>query len=102
MNLCFSKKIKSYTYAIIAGSALAISMLYSERGLAADDQPLVRIEIERDLPNEKQHIVREFHDLEDLLMWFEDRVESKTCDPYVTSIKMYPYGKFEDQKLPKE
>jgi hypothetical protein len=57
-------------------------------------QPFVRVEIERDTPTEKQHIVREFNDLEELLMWFQDKVESKTCDPYVTSMKMYPYGKF--------
>jgi hypothetical protein len=98
MNLCFSAKTRGIILSIIAGAALLTSIVYSERGVAADT-PLVRIEIERDLPNEKQHIVREFHDLEDLLMWFEDKVEGKTCDPYVTSIKMYPYGKFENQPL---
>lgn len=74
-------------------SAVMGAMMLTSSVFADSMTPLVRIEIERDTPNEKQHIVREFHDLEDLLMWFQDKVESKTCDPYVTSIKMYPYGK---------
>ena len=69
------------------------AVLLTSSAIADSMTPYVRVEIERDTPNEKQHIVREFDDLEELLMWFEDKVESKTCDPYVTSIKMYPYGK---------
>lgn len=100
MNLCFSNFTRWFIYGILTGTFLVTAFT----GLARADEgtPLVRIEIERDTPNEKQHIVREFHDLEDLLMWFEDKVESKTCDPYVTSIKMYPYGKFENQTLPEK
>jgi hypothetical protein len=48
----------------------------------------------RELPNETYTVVREFDDLEELLMWYENKVETNTCDPYVTKIEMYPHGKF--------
>ena len=94
------EKIKTALYATIFTAFIVCALGCADEALADNGDvmnPFVRIEIERDTPNEKQHIVREFHNLEELLMWFEDKVESKTCDPYVTSIKMYPYGKFSNE-----
>jgi len=58
------------------------------------EQPMIRIEIERNLPDDKSFlIVREFADLEELLMWFENKVETGGCDPYVDRVTMFPKGK---------
>ena len=100
MNCKLYNNLKAGAYALIFSLFLICTIGCAENAWADNGDvmnPFVRIEIERDTPNEKQHIVREFHNLEELLMWFEDKVESKTCDPYVTSIKMYPYGKFSNE-----
>jgi hypothetical protein len=54
--------------------------------------PIV-IEIERNLPDDKSFLIRrEFNDLEDLLMWFENKVDHEGCDPYVDKVILYPKG----------
>lgn len=100
---CFNPK---YVYAAIVAGFIGTAALFSNNGWAqgygdyqpptdplTGEQSFVTIEIERDTPDEKQHIVRHFEDLETLLWWFEDKVNNGGCDPYVTSIKMYPAGR---------
>ena len=54
----------------------------------------VIIEITRDIPErDVVTITRQFLDLDDLSMWFANRVEKGECDPYVTRIILYPHGK---------
>lgn len=58
-----------------------------------EKQPIV-IEIERNLPDDRSFVIRrEFNDLEDLLLWFENKVDHEGCDPYVDKVIMFPKGK---------
>ena len=57
-----------------------------------EDRPIV-IEIERNLPDDRSFLIRrEFNDLEDLLLWFENKVDNEGCDPYVDKVIMFPKG----------
>lgn len=59
-----------------------------------EEPKMIVIEIERNLPDGQSFIIkREFNDLEDLLLWFENKVDSEGCDPYVDKVIMYPKGK---------
>lgn len=61
-----------------------------------ESKPMIVIEIERNLPDNRSFIIkREFNDLEDLLLWFENKVDNDGCDPYVDRVIMYPKGKSE-------
>lgn len=58
------------------------------------DEPMVRIEITRDIPHDQTYtIVMEFNDMEDLAMWFANKMETTGCDPYVTKVELFPLGK---------
>ena len=48
----------------------------------------VKVTITRDLPNERQHIVQQFPDMEGFEMWMQQRLEDSGCDPYVTEMKV--------------
>jgi len=48
----------------------------------------VKVTITRDLPNERQHIVQQFPDMDGFEMWMQQRLEDKGCDPYVTDMKV--------------
>ena len=65
-------------YASIAGGFLYASIANAD----------VRVEIQRELPNETQTIVQEFHDQDSFEMWMLNRLETKGCDPYVTEINI--------------
>ena len=47
-----------------------------------------KVTITRDLPNERQHIVQQFPDMDGFEMWLQQRLEDKGCDPYVTDMKV--------------
>jgi hypothetical protein len=49
----------------------------------------VRVEITRELPEEKQFIVQEFHDEDAFAMWMGGKLEGEGCDPYVTEIRIF-------------
>jgi hypothetical protein len=95
MNKSTIDRIQAATYAFIFSLFIICALGCAESAIAdMNEQPPVRIEMTRELPNNETYIVvREFEDLEELLMWYENKVESQTCDPYVTKIEMYPYGK---------
>ena len=48
----------------------------------------VKVTITRDLPNERQHIVQQFPDMDGFEMWMQQRLEENGCDPYVTDMKV--------------
>lgn len=48
----------------------------------------VKVTITRDLPNERQHIVQQFPDMDGFEMWMQQRLEDSGCDPYVTDMKV--------------
>jgi hypothetical protein len=95
MNCKTYSRIQAATYSFIFSLFLVCILGCAETAVADTfKQPPVRIEMTRELPNNETYIVvREFDDLEELLMWYENKVESQTCDPYVTKIEMFPYGK---------
>jgi flagellar biosynthesis regulator FlbT len=47
----------------------------------------VRVEITRELPEEKQLVVQQFDDEEMFQMWMATKMED-SCDPYVSEIKI--------------
>lgn len=47
----------------------------------------VRVEIIRELPNEKQTVVQTFNDEEEFRMWMSMKME-ESCDVYVTGISV--------------
>jgi hypothetical protein len=49
----------------------------------------VRVEIKRELPEETQHIVQQFHDEDSFAMWMGGKLEGEGCDPYVTEIRIF-------------
>jgi hypothetical protein len=73
---------------------LALTVSMSAEAEPLEEPQMIVIEIERNLPDNRSFIIkREFNDLEDLLMWFENKVDSDGCDPYVDRVIMYPKGK---------
>jgi hypothetical protein len=48
----------------------------------------VRVEITRELPNEKQLVVQHFYDEDSFMMWMATKMEGEGCDPYVSEIKI--------------
>ena len=49
----------------------------------------VRVEITRELPEEKQLVVQQFHDEDSFMMWMANKMEGEGCDPYVSEIRIY-------------
>jgi hypothetical protein len=94
MNLNF----KAIMFGAVAGAGLVIADYAMAQdanvnlGVFDESKP-IKIEIERNLPNNEQFIIsREFNDLEDLLMWFENKVDNEGCDPYVDKVILFPKG----------
>ena len=74
---------------------VALSLMLSSFAVAEDfKDPMVRVEITRSIPYDKDYsIVREFDDLDELVMWFNNKMENEGCDPYVTKVTLFPKGK---------
>ena len=72
----------------LIGFSLGVQYAY------ADNDPMIRIEITRDIPYDKTYtIVMEFNDMEEVAMWFANKMETTGCDPYVTKVELFPLGK---------
>lgn len=79
-------------HALIALSLLGFSL--GVQVAYASDEPMIRIEITRDIPYDKTYtIVMEFNDMEEVAMWFANKMETTGCDPYVTKVELFPLGK---------
>jgi hypothetical protein len=48
----------------------------------------VRVEITRELPEERQLVVQHFYDEDSFMMWMGSKMEGEGCDPYVTNINI--------------
>ena len=48
----------------------------------------VRVEITRELPEEKQLVVQHFYDEDSFMMWMATKMDGEGCDPYVSEIKI--------------
>ena len=73
---------------------VALLLIIPTVALAEFKEPMVRVEITRSIPYDKDyHIVREFDDLDELVMWFNNKMENEGCDPYVTKVTLFPKGK---------
>ena len=78
----------------IHAAALVVALLLTMQPAHAVDDPMVRIEITRDIPHDQTYtIVREFADMDELTMWFVNKMETAGCDPYVTKVELFPLGK---------
>ena len=101
---------KEYKHVFVGVGAAVGMFLGINAGLsyASDDgdfkvdlptQGPIVIEIERNLPDDRSFLIRrEFNDLEDLLLWFENKVDHEGCDPYVDKVIMYPKGQDDASK----
>lgn len=93
MNLSFDKR--PWIYGLVAAVGIWCAFGCAHQAMAAEleEKRMIVIEIERNLPDDRSFLIkREFNDLEDLLMWFENKVDSDGCDPYVDKVIMYPKG----------
>jgi hypothetical protein len=83
-NSCNKDRVcPGFVSAIVAAVLMIAIMLGQE--VFAD----VRVEIKRELPEETQHIVQQFHDEDSFAMWMGGKLEGEGCDPYVTEIRIF-------------
>ena len=81
---CNEKNCPGWAAALLTGViAYVVMMVMFIKDVQAD----VRVEIIRELPNEKQIIVQTFDDEEVFSMWFTTKLE-EGCDPYVTNVNI--------------
>ena len=59
---------------------------------AADAEIIVEIH-RTNAENISDVVVRQFHDMDEVSMWFEEKLESDSCDPRAHKIILYPKGK---------
>jgi len=84
---CNEKNCPGWLGALIAGMVMyfAVTVMWITDVHAGE----VRVEITRELPDEKQMIVQEFPDEELFAMWMGGKLEGEGCDPYVTEIRIF-------------
>ena len=84
---CNEKNCPGWLAAIIVGMIMyfAVTVMWITDVHAGE----VRVEITRELPDEKQMIVQEFPDEDLFAMWMGGKLEGEGCDPYVTEIRIF-------------
>jgi len=84
---CNEKNCPGWLGALIAGMVMyfAVTVMWITDVHAGE----VRVEITRELPDEKQFIVQEFPDEDLFAMWMGGKLEGEGCDPYVTEIRIF-------------
>ena len=84
---CNEKNCPGWLAAIVVGMVMyfAVTVMWISEAHAGE----VRVEIKRELPDETQHIVQQFHDEDSFAMWMGGKLEGEGCDPYVTEIKIF-------------
>jgi len=83
---CNEKNCPGWIPALLAGVVMIVMVLVGAINDAHAGE--VRVEITRELPNEKQLVVQQFHDEDSFMMWMADKMEGEGCDPYVSEIKI--------------
>ena len=81
---CNEKNCPGWLAAMVVGMIgyIFVTVMFITDALAD-----VRVEITRDLPNEKQLVVQQFDDDEAFQMWMGMKME-EGCDPYVSDIRI--------------
>jgi len=83
---CNEKNCPGWKAALMAGVVMIVMVL---GGLISDSHAgEVRVEITRELPEEKQLVVQHFYDEDTFMMWMASKMEGEGCDPYVSEIKI--------------
>jgi hypothetical protein len=84
---CNSKNCPGAGIAIVAGILMMI--IVTVFGVVTDAHAgEVRVEITRELPEERQLVVQHFYDEDSFMMWMGSKMEGEGCDPYVTDIRI--------------
>ena len=83
---CNEKNCPGWLAAIVVGMIgyFAVTVMFINDALAGE----VRVEITRELPDEKQLVVQHFYDEDSFMMWMGSKMEGEGCDPYVSEIKI--------------
>ena len=83
---CNEKNCPGWLAAIVVGMIgyFIVTIMFINDALAGE----VRVEITRELPDEKQLVVQHFHDQDSFMMWMASKMEGEGCDPYVSEIKI--------------
>lgn len=84
---CNEKNCPGWIPALVAGLLMVLIVLFSALSEAIAGE--VRVEITRELPDETQHIVQQFHDEDSFQMWMGGKMEGEGCDPYVSEIRIF-------------
>ena len=84
---CNEKNCPGWLGAMIVGIVMyfAVTVMWITDAHAGE----VRVEITRELPEEKQMIVQHFYDEDSFQMWMGGKMEGEGCDPYVTEIRIF-------------
>jgi len=84
---CNEKNCPGWVAALVVGmfAYVVMTVMFINEVYAGE----VRVEITRDLPNEKQLVVQQFYDEDSFQMWMGDKMEDEGCDPYVSEIRIF-------------
>jgi hypothetical protein len=93
---CNEKSCPGWMAAIIVGMIGYVFMTVMFFNEAMAD---VRVEITRELPEERQLVIQQFDDDESFQMWMAMKMEGEGCDPYVSDIRIIRNYEPEGQSL---
>lgn len=82
---CNERNCPGWMSALVAGIFMVLLVLFSAIAEAGE----VRVEITRELPDEKQTVVQQFYDEDSFMMWMGSKMDGEGCDPYVSEIRIY-------------
>jgi len=83
---CNEKNCPGWVAALVVGMVMyfVVTIMWISEATAGE----VRVEITRELPEEKQLVVQHFYDEDSFMMWMGSKREGEGCDPYVTHINI--------------
>ena len=83
---CNEKNCPGWLAAMVVGMVMyfVVTIMWISEATAGE----VRVEITRELPEEKQLVVQHFYDEDSFAMWMVSKLEDEGCDPYVSEIKI--------------
>jgi len=83
---CNEKNCPGWVAALVVGMVMyfVVTIMWISEATAGE----VRVEITRELPEEKQLVVQHFYDEDSFMMWMGSKMEGEGCDPYVTNINI--------------
>ena len=83
---CNEKNCPGWVAALAVGMVMyfVVTIMWISEATAGE----VRVEITRELPEEKQLVVQHFYDEDSFMMWMATKMDGEGCDPYVSEIKI--------------